>query len=189
MPLIDPVKLRNGMKIVVDGTLYVVTDVQHRTPGNLRSFVQTKLRSYADKRVVDKTFRGAADFPEVAEFEQKSCQFLYADQEGYHFMDLKTYDQFQLEGEFLGLQTNFLIPEAEVIVSFWNNKPIGVELPPKMVFKIVDTIEAVSRGNSSGNITKDATLETGLVIQVPNFVKNGDKVLVSTEDGHYVERA
>jgi len=189
MPTIDPGKLRPGMKIVSEGTLYLVTEFEHRTPGNLRSFVVCKLRNYADGKVVEKTFRGAADHPEVAEFEQRTVQFLYNDMDGYHFMDLGTYDTIELDEDFLGLQAKFLVPEAEVVMAFWNQKPVGLELPAKLVFKVKDTMENVSRGNSSGNVTKDATLETGMVIQVPNFIKMGDKVRVSTADGQYVERA
>ena len=189
MPTIDPVKLRPGMKIVCDGNLYQVTDFQHRTPGNLRSFVVCKMRSYADGRVVEKTFRGSADHPETAEFEQRTCQFLYADQDGYHFMDLTTYDQFTLQEDFLGFQAKMLVPEAEVIVSYWDGKPVGLDMPPKLVFTVTDTVDSVAKGNSSGSITKEATLETGLMIQVPPFVKMGDKVRVSTETGEYIERA
>jgi elongation factor P len=189
MPTIDPVKLRPGMKIVCEGQLYVVTEFNHRTPGNLRSFVVCKLRGYADGRVVEKTFRGSADHHEEADFEQRTCQYLYNDSDGFHFMDTKSYEQFILSAEYLGVQAKMLVAEAEVVVAFWNANPVGVELPPKMVFEIVDTIDAPSRGNSSGNITKDATLDTGLVIQVPGFVKKGDKVRVSTADGTYVERA
>lgn len=189
MATIDPGRLRPGMKIVCDGQLWVVTDFSLRTPGNLRSFVQTKLRNIKDGRVVDRTFRGGGELPEQADFEQKTCQFLYKDDQGYNFMDLTTYEQFMLPEEFLGLGAKFLIPETEVVVAFWEAKPVGVELPPKMVFTVVDTMEFVTKGNSSGNITKDALLDSGMTIQVPAFVKNGDKVRVSTDDGSYVERA
>lgn len=189
MPTIDPVKLRPGMKIVSDGKLYVVTSFDHRTPGNLRSFVVCKLKSYEDGKVVEKTFRGGADHPEEADFEQRTCQYLYNDQEGYHFMDSKSYEQFMLSEEYLGVQAKMLVPEAEVVVAFWNANPVGVELPPKMVFEVIDTMDSVSRGNTSGNVMKDAKLETGLTIAVPNFVKIGDRVRVSTLDAKYVERA
>ena len=189
MPPIDPVKLRPGRKIVVDGQLWVVTDFQHRTPGNLRSFVVVKMKNIIDGRVVEKTFRGSADHPESAEVETRTCQMLFHDDMGYTFMDLTTYDQFVLSEELLGFQAQFLVPESEVIVSYWNDRPIGVELPAKMVFTVVDTIDEVDRGNSSGSITKDAILDCGMRIQVPPFIKNGEKVLVSTEDGSYAERA
>jgi elongation factor P len=186
---IDPVKLRPGMKIVVDGSLWVVTSFDHRTPGNLRSFVVTKIRNLLDGRVVEKTFRGAADWPEAADFETRTCQFLYSDGDDFHFMDSASYDQFTITRDFLGFRANLLIPDTDVVVGFWDGKAVDIVLPPKMVFTVVDTIDEVSRGNSSGNITKDAKLDTGLVIQVPAFIKTGDKVRISTEDGSYVERA
>jgi len=189
MPTIDPVKLRAGKKIVVDGQLWVVTDFQHRTPGNLRSFVVCKMKNLIDGRVVEKTFRGSADHPEEAQVESRTCQMLYHDDLGYHFMDMTSYEQLALSDDVLGFQAQFLVPEAEVVVSFWNDKPIGVELPPKMVFTVVDTIDSVDRGNTSNSITKDAGLDCGLKIQVPPFIKKGEKVVVSTEDGSYVERA
>jgi len=189
MPTIDPVKLRPGMKIVVDGVLYVVTDFQHRTPGNLRSFVVCKLRHFLEKKVIEKTFRGGADWPEEADFEQKTCNFLYNDQDGYHFMDSKTFEQFTLDEEMLGFQAKLLSPDTEVVMAFWNGAAVGVELPPKMVFTVVETQDTVSRGNTSGNVMKDAVLESGLTVAVPSFVKKGDKIRISTEDGSYVERA
>ncbi len=189
MPTIDPIKLRPGMKIVMDGKLYVVLTYDHRTPGKGQPSTTVKLRSYADGNVVEKTFKGSGEHPEQAEFEQRTVQFLYDDPDGYHFMDLTTFDQFALDSEFLGLQAKFLVPEAEVIMSYWNGNPVGLDLPPKMVFEVADTQDDVARGNTSGNITKDATLETGLVVQVPPFVKTGEKIRISTQDGSYVERA
>lgn len=189
MATIDPVKLRPGMKIVCDKQLWQVTEFNHRTPGNLRSFVVCKLRNLKDGKVVEKTFRGAADHPEEADFEQRTAQFLYADQDGFHFMDTQSYEQLTLDREMLGFQANFLRNEAEVIMSYWDGKPVGVELPPKMVFTVVDCVESVSKGNSSGNILKEAKLDTGFMTMVPNFIKQGEKVRVNTEDGSYVERA
>jgi elongation factor P len=186
---IDPTKLRPGMKIVCEGQLWMVTSYDHRTPGNLRSFVVCKLKNIQDGRVVERTWRGAAEPPEQADFDTRTCQYLYKDADGHHFMDLTTYDQFQIPDEILGLAAAFLIPETEVIVGFWDSKAMGVELPPKMVFTVADTYDDIARGNSSGNITKEATLETGMKIQVPALVKTGDKVRVSTDDGSYVERA
>ncbi len=189
MPTIDPVKLRVGRKISLEGQLWIVTDFQHRTPGNLRSFVVCKLKNLIDGRVVERTFRGSADWPEDAQVENRTCQMLYHDELGYHFMDLTTFEQIMISDELLGFQAQFLAPEAEVIVCYWNDRPVGIELPPKMVFKVVDTVDSVDRGNSSGNIMKDATLDNGLTVQVPAFIKRGEKIRVSTEDGSYVERA
>lgn len=189
MTSIDAGKLRPGMKIVMDGALWVVTDWQLRTPGNLRSFVVCKCKNLQDGRTIEKTFRGGNDSPELADTETRACQFVFSDGADYTFMDLESYEQFQLSTEFLGDATKFLMPEAEVAVQFWNEKPIGIELPLKMEFKIVDTMDSVDRGNSSGNITKEAVLETGHKVQVPSFIKNGERVRVNTETGDYIERA
>jgi len=177
------------MKIVLDKQLYIVLDFNLRTPGNLRSFVVCNLRRYADGKVVETTFRGGAGHPEEADFEQRTVQFLYNDQDGYYFMDTKTFDQITLSAEYLGFSAKMLQAEAECIMAFWDGKPAGIELPGKMVFKVVDTMSTVSKGNTSGNVLKDATLENGFVAQVPSFVKTGDSIRVNTEDGSYVERA
>jgi elongation factor P len=189
MPTIDPGRLRPGMKVVIDNQLWVVTDFQLRTPGNLRSFVVCKMKNLVDGRTVEKTFRGSADHPEQADVESRACQYLYGDDMGFHFMDRDSYEQFSLAVDFVGAQSNYLMPDAEVEVAFWNGSPIGLELPLKMAFKVIDTVDEISKGNSSGNITKDATIETGLVIQVPSFLKTGERVLVNTETGQYIERA
>src|SRR5690606_13512499 len=110
MPTIDPGKLRSGMKIVMDGQLWVVTDFQLRTPGNLRSFVVIKAKNLQDGRVVEKTFRGGTDNPEQADVETRQCQYVFHDGHDYTFMDLQTYDQFTLSDEFLGSATSYLLP-------------------------------------------------------------------------------
>ena len=186
---IDPVKLRPGMRVVLEAQPWQVVSFDHRTPGNLRSFVVCKMRNILTGRVSEKTFRGSADWPEQADFEQRTCQFLYSDGDEFHFMDNTSYDQFVISREVLGLAAGFLIPETDAVVGFWDGKPLTVILPPKMVFTVTDTVDDIARGNSANNITKDATLETGMVVHVPPFVKTGDKVRISTDDGSYVERA
>lgn len=181
--------LRPGMKVVVEGDLWVVQTFDLRTPGNLRSFVRSKMKRITDGAVNEFTFRGGNPTIYPADFEMKNCQFLFGDQDGYTFMDLTNYEQFVLPQEFLGFGANFLAPEAEVQVAFWNERPVTVELPPKMTFKITDTIGMVAKGNTANQITKEATIETGLKLQVPAFVNIGDKIRVSTTDGTYVDRA
>lgn len=189
MPKIDPNQCRPGTKLVDGGHLWVVTDYQHRKPGKGPAFVVCKLKSLLDGHVVERTFRGSGDQPETAEVEQRMAQFLYNDDMGFHFMDLTTYDQFPLGEEFIGDRVHYLLPDAEVQIQYWNGSPIGIEIPLKMVFTVADTVEEVAKGNTSSSITKDAVLETGLTIQVPPFIKNGEKVLVNTETGEYIERA
>ncbi|MBX3727838.1 MAG: elongation factor P [Candidatus Sumerlaeia bacterium] len=188
MAQVDPGKLRPGMKVVIDGDLYIVQSFDLRTPGNLRSFVRSKMKKVSDGRVTEMTFRGASNIEE-ADYGTRTCQFLYSDGEDFTFMDLQTFEQFSVTADFLGIQAQFLIPEAEVIVAFWNDQPVGIELPPKMTFTVTDTIGDITRGNTANTITKEATIETGFKLQVPTFVRIGDKIRVSTEDGSYVERA
>lgn len=188
MATIDPNQLRPGMKITCDGGLWTVTEWNLRTPGNLRSFVVTKLKNLLDGRVVEKTFRGGAEHPEEADVEQRTATFLYSDGDGYHFMDTQSYDQFQIPAEVIGFQKNFLIPDSEVQILYWNGKAVSTDFPAKIVLTVKDTMENVVKGNTSGPILKDATLETGFVAQVPAFIKVGDKVRLSTEDGSYIER-
>lgn len=189
MPKLEPTELRPGVKIVLDNQLWVVIEYAHTKPGKGSPFVTCKLRNMIDGRVIERTFRGSADHPEQASVAQRNAQFLYSDDIGFHFMDLTTYEQFSLKEEIIGERAHFLLPEAEVLVLFWNDNPVGLDLPPKMVFTVTDTVEEVAKGNTSGSITKPATLETGLTINVPPFIKNGEKVLVNTETGEYVERA
>jgi elongation factor P len=189
MPTIEPNRLRPGMKIVVDGQLWVVTDFQLRTPGNLRSFVVCKIKNIKDGRQVEKTWRGGNEAPEQADVETRTAQYLYTDGHLYTFMDTSTYEQFELESGLLGERTHFLVPDAEVQVAFWNGAPIDAVLPQKMDFTVTETVGQVARGNSSGNITKNATIETGHTLQVPTFIQQGEKIRVNTETGEYVERA
>lgn len=188
MATIDPGRLRPGMKVVIEGELYIVQTFDLRTPGNLRSFVRSKMKKVSDGRVVEMTFRGSSDIQE-ADYATRTCQYLFKDANDYTFMDTQTYEQFTLDEDFLGIQAQFLVAEAEVMVAFWNDKPVGVEFPPKLTFVVTDTIGDVMKGNTANAITKEATVETGYKLQVPTFIKIGDKIRISTEDGSYVDRA
>ncbi|MCB2155306.1 elongation factor P [bacterium] len=187
MPPIEPAKVRPGNKLVVDGDIYEVIEFAHTKPGKGQAFVKCKIKNLQNGRVLEKTWK-IGEMLETADFQKHTCQFLYSDPDGYNFMDLGSYEQFFLPEDMLGYGAKFLQPDAEVIVSFWEGRPIGVELPPKAVFEVTDTVEAV-KGNTANAITKDATIETGHVLQVPPFIKIGEKIVVSTETGEYVERA
>lgn len=187
MAPIEPSKVRPGTKLVIEGDVYIVTDYAHTKPGKGQAFVKCKIKNLKDGRVLERTWK-IGEMLEKADFEKKTCQYLYDDEDGYHFMDLSSYEQFSLSAEDLGIATDFLQNEMEVVGSFFEGNPIGVELPPKVTLEVTDTIEAV-KGNTATQITKDAELENGLVVQVPPFIKNGDKIVVSTETGEYVERA
>jgi elongation factor P len=187
MPPIEPAKVRPGTKLLVEGDVYTVVDFAHTKPGKGQAFVKCKIKNLRDGRTLERTWK-IGEMLETADFERRSCQFLYNDEDGYHFMDLGTYDQFALSEELLGLSAQFLQAEMQVVGSFFEGKPLSVELPAKVTFEVVDTIEAV-RGNTASSITKDATLENGYVAQVPPFIKIGDRIVLNTETGDYIERA
>jgi len=180
-------QLRKGMIVKVDNKLFRIFDRQHVTPGNLRGFVRIKMRNIQNGSMAEEKFR-SEDIVERVSLEQKEMQYLYNDAEGYHFMDTSTYDQVQLQAELLGDMVGFLKPEMSVEVEFYGENPIGIELPQTVDLKVVSTMPAI-KGATATNQTKPATLETGVVIQVPPFIGEGDLIRVNTETGEYQTRA
>jgi elongation factor P len=180
-------QLRKGMIVKVDNKLFRIFDRQHVTPGNLRGFVRIKMRNIQNGSMAEEKFR-SEDIVERVSLEQKEMQYLYNDAEGFHFMDTSTYDQVQLQADLLGDMVGFLKPEMSVEVEFYGENPIGIELPQTVDLKVVSTMPAI-KGATATNQTKPATLETGVVIQVPPFIGEGDVIRVNTETGEYQTRA
>jgi elongation factor P len=180
-------QLRKGMIVKIDNKLFRIFDRQHVTPGNLRGFVRVKMRNIQSGSMAEEKFR-SEDIVERVALEQKEMQYLYNDGDGYHFMDTVTYDQVQLSADLLGDSIGFLKPEMSVEVEFFGENPIGVELPQTVDLKVVSTMPAI-KGATATNQTKPATLETGVVIQVPPFIGEGDLIRVNTETGEYQTRA
>jgi len=180
-------QLRKGMIVKIDNKLFRIFDRQHVTPGNLRGFVRVKMRNIQNGSMAEEKFR-SEDIVERVALEQKEMQYLYNDGDGYHFMDTVTYDQVQLPADLLGDSVGFLKPEMSVEVEFFGENPIGVELPQTVDLKVVSTMPAI-KGATATNQTKPATLETGVVIQVPPFIGEGDVIRVNTETGEYQTRA
>ena len=180
-------QLRKGMIVKIDNKLFRIFDRQHVTPGNLRGFVRVKMRNIQSGSMAEEKFR-SEDIVERVALEQKEMQYLYNDGGGYHFMDTVTYDQVQLSADLLGDSIGFLKPEMSVEVEFFGENPIGVELPQTVDLKVVSTMPAI-KGATATNQTKPATLETGVVIQVPPFIGEGDLIRVNTETGEYQTRA
>jgi elongation factor P len=188
MVAIDANECRPGTKLLFEGQLYNVIERAHHKPGKGGAFVKFKLKGIQNGKVIDHTVRSGT-MMEQADISTSNMQYLYKENDDYIFMDLKSYEQIPVSADVLGFQSHFLIENAEVQVTMYEGNCIGVQLPAKMDLLVTDTIDNAARGNTATNVTKDATIETGLVIQVPMFVKTGDKVRVSTEDGSYVERA
>ncbi len=188
MGTIDANACRPGTKLLLDGELYNVIERAHHKPGKGGAFVRFKLKGVVSGKVIDHTVRAGTKM-ESAEITVKPMQYLYKQGESYVFMDLETYEQITLGDELIGYASNFMTESAEAEVTMYEGRAIGVQLPQKMVFTVVDTIDNPARGNTATNVTKDATIDTGLTVQVPMFIKTGEKIRVSTEDGSYVERA
>lgn len=180
-------QIRPGMVIKFNNDLYSVFSMVHRTPGNLRAFVQVKLRNLRSGSWQEHRF-SSTEQVERAILDEQEMSYLYDDGEAYYFMNTETFDQVHLTREFLGDAVDYLIPELKVNVEFYEGKPISVELPPTVDMKVIET-EPGLRGATVSNVTKPAKLETGLTVQVPSFINEGEKIRVSTTEGAYLERA
>ena len=187
MSSIQATRLRKGMLIKVGQDLFRVLDLQHVTPGNLRGFVRVKLRNIRNGSLSDQKLR-SEDAIERATLDEKEMQYLYHDGSLYYFMDTSTFEQIQLSDEVLGDSMSFLVAESTIKMEFYGSEPVGIELPQTVDLKIVDTAPGIKGATASAQL-KPATLETGLVIQVPPFINPGDVVRVSTETGEYQSRA
>ncbi len=180
---------KKGTRVEIDGEPWIILDVQSQSPTarGSNTLIKTKMRNLISGAFSAKTFKSGEKFDEP-DLEKKEASYLYKDDAFYYFMDSETYEQFQLTADELGDATNYMIEELDVKVQLFNERPIGVELPPTMVLQIVDTEPAV-RGDTVNAITKAAKLSTGLEVQVPMFVESGESIKVDTRDGRYISRA
>ncbi|HEY5467745.1 MAG TPA: elongation factor P [Coriobacteriia bacterium] len=177
---------KNGICIVYDGKMWVIVEFQHVKPGKGGAFVRTKLKEIRSGRVVDITFRGGEKLEDVR-LETKNVQYLYNDGDAYHFMDTDTYDQFDLQKDFVGEAGNWLKENEAATIQIAGGEMIGVEAPMFVDLDITET-DPGFKGDTVQGGTKPATLETGAVVAVPMFLNNGDKIRVDTRDGRYVTR-
>lgn len=175
------------MLINVEGGLYRILDLYHITPGNKRGHVQCRLRDIRSNRLTDMKFRSEDDV-EQARLDEREMQFLYRDGDLYHFMDTASYEQVHLSREVLGDSALYLLPESLINVEFYEHEPVGIHLPIAVDLKVVDTVPGIKGATAAAQV-KPATLETGLVVNVPAFVNTGDVVRINTETGEYLSRA
>lgn len=179
--------IRKGQVIKFNGEPHLVMETQHRTPGNLRAFVQVKMRNLRYGKALDQRF-ASTDTVEVLPTDKRTLEFSYADRDTYAFIDPNTFDQIELSAELLGDSKGYLTAGGKVDVLFVDEKPLTIELPSTVSLKVVESAEGV-KGDTASNVQKPAKLETGLVVQVPLFVKEGEIIRVSTADGTYLGRA
>ncbi|HYL34849.1 MAG TPA: elongation factor P [Bryobacteraceae bacterium] len=185
--MISATQLRPGMVIKFNNDLFSIFKTEHRTPGNLRGFVQAKMRNLRSGSMIEHRF-SSEDRVERAALDEHEMEYLYDDGEYYYFMNTENFEQMHLTREILGDAVEFLAPQLKVNVEFYEGKAISVELPPTVDLTVVET-EPGLKGASVSNVTKAAKLETGLVVQVPPFINEGEKIRVSTSEGTYQERA
>ena len=185
--MISATQLRPGMVIKFNNELYSIFSMTHRTPGNLRGFVQVRMRNLRSGSMIEHRF-SSEDRVEKAVLDAQEMEYLYDDGEYFYFMNTETFEQMHLMKDLLGDETQYLIPQLKVVVEFYEGKPMSVELPATVDLTVVET-EPGLKGASVSNVTKPAKLETGLVVQVPPFITEGEKIRVNTSEGTYQERA
>ena len=184
---IQATRLRKGMLIKVRNDLFRILELHHLTPGNKRAHIQVRMRNIRTGALADEKFRAEEDI-ERATLDEREMQYLYNDGDHYYFMDTSNYDQINISAEALGDSINYLIADSIIKVEFYDVEPVGIELPPTVDLVVKETVPGIKGATASAQV-KPATLETGLVVQVPPFVNEGDKVRISTETGEYQSRA
>ena len=184
--MIQATQLKKGMCIKHENELYRIVATQHITPGNWRGMVQTKIRSLKTGAISDHRFR-SVDMVERAILDESQMEYLYQDGDMYHFMNNETFEQVGLSDEVLGEAVSYLIPNIKLGIEFYEGRPVGIDLPLNVTMKVMETEPAI-KGASVSNVGKPAKMETGLVVQVPPFINEGDVIRVDTTTGAYVER-
>ena len=186
--MISTNQFKNGSHIEIDGTVFKIIEFQHVKPGKGGAFVRTKLRKIEDGTVQDKTFRAGEKFRPV-HTESRKMQYLYDSGEAAVFMDSRDYEQIEIPREVVGEAMRWVLPNAEVDVLFVDDRPSDVQVPSAIDMKVTQTEPGVKGDTASGGGNKPATLESGVIIQVPLFIEEGETVRVDTRSGEYVSRA
>ena len=177
---------KTGMTISYEGNLYQVLEFQHVKPGKGAAIVKTKLKNLRTGSIVEQTFNSGIKVPQ-AHVEKIKMQYLYESSGSYTFMNMNTYEQVELQASQIENEAKFLKEGLEVLIFFYEGEMLGIELPEKVDYKIIATEPAI-KGNTATNATKDATIETGLLVRVPLFIEQDEEIIVSTKDGKYVSR-
>jgi elongation factor P len=184
---IQATRLRKGMLIKHGNDLYRILELHHLTPGNKRAHIQARMRNIRSATLADHKFRAEEDV-ERATLDEREMQYLYNDGDHYYFMDTSSFEQIHISSEAMGDAKDYLIADAVIRVEFYDVEPVGIELPPTVDLLVKETVPGIKGATASAQV-KPATLETGLVVQVPSFINEGDRVRVNTETGEYQARA
>src|SRR5215469_8039768 len=184
---IPATQLRPGMVIKHNNDLHSVSSIEHRTPGNLRAFIQAKLRNLRSGAMFEYRFRSGDPVDKVT-VDEVPMEYLYDDGDQYCFMNTENYEQVNLTHDILGESVDYLVPNLSVVIEFFDGKPVGIELPQTVELTVVQTEPGLKSATAS-SVTKPAKTETGLVVQVPPFINEGEKIRVDTSEGAYMSRA
>jgi elongation factor P len=184
---IPATQMRPGMVIKHNNDLHSVFSVEHRTPGNLRAFIQAKLRNLRTGAMFEHRFRSSDAIDKIT-VDQVKMEYLYQDGDNHVFMNTDNYEQLYLGKDVLGDAVEYLTPNLQISVEFYDDKPVGVELPQTVDLTIIETEPGLKSATAS-SVTKPAKTETGLVVYVPPFINEGDKIRVDTSEGAYLSRA
>jgi len=184
--MLKATQLRPGMIIKHENDLCVIYSVDHRTPGNKRGSMQTRMRNLRNGAMMDYRFR-AEEFVEKVVVDEIAFEYLYSDGDGHHFMNTENYEQLALQDDIVGDTKDYLIPNLSVKIEYYDEKPIGVLLPDTVDLKVLETEQTIQKATASA-VMKPAKLETGLVVNVPPFVGEGDTIKVDTSEGRYIQR-
>ena len=184
--MIKATQLKKGMTILKDGDLYKVVSVMHITPGNWRGMVQTKLKNLKSGSTIDNRFR-SEDIVERAILDEVQMEYIYNDGTNFYFLNTSTYEQVHLSDEMLGDSMMYMVPNTTLQVEMYDGIPVGIELPITVDLKVVECPPGI-KGATASQQRKPAKLETGLIVQVPSFIEEGEIVRVSTAEGSYLER-
>ncbi len=183
---VQATRLRKGMLIKVGNDLFRILELHHLTPGNKRAHIQVRMRNIRTQSLQDEKFRAEEDV-ERAALDEREMQYLYNDGDLYYFMDTSNFEQIHISAEALGDSKDYLIADSTIRVEFYEEEPVGIELPPTVDLVVKQTVPGIKGATASAQV-KPATLETGLVVSVPSFVNEGDKIRVNTETGEYQSR-
>src|SRR5579872_1360111 len=183
---VQATRLRKGNLIKLGNDLFRLLELHHLTPGNKRAHIQVRMRNIRTQTLMDEKFRAEEDV-ERASLDEREMQYLYNDGDMYYFMDTSNYEQIHISAEALGDSKDYLMPDMTIRVEFYDVEPVGIELPPTVDLTVKETVPGIKGATASAQI-KPATLETGLVVNVPSFINEGDKIRVNTETGEYQGR-
>ena len=184
--MIQATQLKRGMCVKHENDLYRVLEAQHKTPGNLRGLVQAKMRNLKNGSLIEHRFR-SVDMVERAILDDAEMEFLYQDGDMFHFMNNETYEQIGLSDEVLGDAVPYLIANIKLKVQMYEGRPVGIDLPLTVEMTVMETEPAI-KGASVSNVGKPAKMETGLIVQVPAFISEGERIRIDTSSGAYIER-